>query len=305
MILKILIPPVIGGAIGYITNDIAIKMLFHPRKAVYIGKWKLPFTPGLIPKEKDRIAKSLGNVISEQLLNNETMTNALASEEMLRKLRTGIENFIEKNKSNTSTVEEVLSRLVPDELLQSAMTGLKNSAVKLVYNKISSIDMSEKVSVNVLEKLKEKLSMSKLGFFAAMINEDMMLGIAQNISEMLNQYIKENGESLIEEFLGTELDKIKDEPINEIIIKYEEKLPKFIDFIVAEYKSLIERNLTGILKGINLAKIVEEKISQFSMAQFEELIFSIMRKELKAIVYFGAVLGFVLGWIQVLLNLFL
>lgn len=302
MILKILIPPVIGGVIGYITNDIAIKMLFHPRKAVYIGKWKLPFTPGLIPKEKDRIAKSLGNVISEQLLNNETMTNALASEEMLQKLRGGIENFIEKNKSNTSTVEEVLSKLVPDELLQSAMEGLKNSAVNLIYNKISSVDMSEKVSINVLEKLKEKLSMSKLGFFAAMINDDMMVGIAQNISEMLNQYIKENGESLIEEFLGTELDKIKNEPINEIIIKYEEKLPKFIDFIVEEYRSLIERNLTGILKGIDLAKIVEEKISQFSMEQFEELIFSIMKKELKAIVYFGAVLGFVLGWIQVLIN---
>ncbi len=302
MILKILIPPVIGGVIGYITNDIAIKMLFHPRKAVYIGKWKLPFTPGLIPKEKDRIAKSLGNVISEQLLNNETMTNALASEEMLQKLRGGIESFIEKNKSNTSTVEAVLSKLVPDELLQSAMEGLKNSAVNLIYNKISSVDMSEKVSINVLEKLKEKLSMSKLGFFAAMINDDMMVGIAQNISEMLNQYIKENGESLIEEFLGTELDKIKNEPINEIIIKYEEKLPKFIDFIVEEYRSLIERNLTGILKGIDLAKIVEEKISQFSMEQFEELIFSIMKKELKAIVYFGAVLGFVLGWIQVLIN---
>lgn len=302
MILKILIPPVIGGVIGYITNDIAIKMLFHPRKAVYIGKWKLPFTPGLIPKEKDRIAKSLGNVISEQLLNNETMTNALASEEMLQKLRSGIENFIEKNKSNTSTVEAVLSKLVPDELLQSAMEGLKNSAVNLIYNKISSVDMSEKVSINVLEKLKEKLSMSKLGFFAAMINDDMMVGIAQNISEMLNQYIKENGESLIEEFLGTELDKIKNEPINEIIIKYEEKLPKLIDFIVEEYRSLIERNLTGILKGIDLAKIVEEKISQFSMEQFEELIFSIMKKELKAIVYFGAVLGFILGWIQVLIN---
>ena len=302
MILKILIPPVIGGVIGYITNDIAIKMLFHPRKAVYIGKWKLPFTPGLIPKEKDRIAKSLGNVISEQLLNNETMTNALASEEMLQKLRGGIESFIEKNKSNTSTVEAVLSKLVPDELLQSAMEGLKNSAVNLIYNKVSSVDISEKVSINVLEKLKEKLSMSKLGFFAAMINDDMMVGIAQNISEMLNQYIKENGESLIEEFLGTELDKIKSEPINEIIVKYEEKLPKLIDFIVEEYRSLIERNLTGILKGIDLAKIVEEKISQFSMEQFEELIFSIMKKELKAIVYFGAVLGFVLGWIQVLIN---
>ena len=60
MNLEILIPPLVGGVIGYITNDIAIKMLFHPRKAIYIGKWKLPFTPGLIPKEKHRVAKSIG-----------------------------------------------------------------------------------------------------------------------------------------------------------------------------------------------------------------------------------------------------
>ena len=35
---QIFIPPLVGGVIGYITNDIAIKMLFHPKKAIYIGK---------------------------------------------------------------------------------------------------------------------------------------------------------------------------------------------------------------------------------------------------------------------------
>lgn len=67
--------PLIGAVIGYITNDLAIRMLFHPYKAVYIGKFKLPFTPGIIPKEQQRIAKSLGNVISDMLLDEETLTN--------------------------------------------------------------------------------------------------------------------------------------------------------------------------------------------------------------------------------------
>lgn len=70
---SVFIPPLVGGVIGFITNDIAIRMLFHPRKALYVGKWRVPFTPGLIPKEKERVAKSLGNVISTQLLDVPTL----------------------------------------------------------------------------------------------------------------------------------------------------------------------------------------------------------------------------------------
>jgi Uncharacterized protein conserved in bacteria len=45
-------PPVVGGIIGYFTNDIAIKMLFRPYRAIYIKGRQLPFTPGLIPRNK-------------------------------------------------------------------------------------------------------------------------------------------------------------------------------------------------------------------------------------------------------------
>ena len=47
-----LVTPIVGGIIGYVTNDIAIKMLFRPHEAKYIFGHKIPFTPGIIPKEK-------------------------------------------------------------------------------------------------------------------------------------------------------------------------------------------------------------------------------------------------------------
>ena len=50
---EMIMAPLVGGVIGYITNNLAIKMLFRPRKAIYIGKWHIPFTPGLIPKQKE------------------------------------------------------------------------------------------------------------------------------------------------------------------------------------------------------------------------------------------------------------
>lgn len=87
MNINLFLAPVIGAVIGYITNDIAIKMLFHPRKTLYIGKWRVPSTPGLIPKEKDRVARSVGNVVSTQLLSSDVISVTLTSDEMIGKIR--------------------------------------------------------------------------------------------------------------------------------------------------------------------------------------------------------------------------
>ncbi len=62
------VPPLAGSIIGYFTNDIAIKMLFRPYKAIYIGKRKLPFTPGLIPSNQERLAQKVSDTIMGSLL---------------------------------------------------------------------------------------------------------------------------------------------------------------------------------------------------------------------------------------------
>ena len=51
----ILFMMVVGAIIGGITNVIAIKMLFHPFNPYYIFKMRIPFTPGLIPKEEMKL----------------------------------------------------------------------------------------------------------------------------------------------------------------------------------------------------------------------------------------------------------
>ncbi|MEJ1930747.1 DUF445 domain-containing protein [Nostoc sp. NIES-2111] len=61
-------PPVLGAIIGYFTNDIAIKMLFRPYRAIYIGGRRVPFTPGLIPANQERLAKNISNTIMGSLL---------------------------------------------------------------------------------------------------------------------------------------------------------------------------------------------------------------------------------------------
>ncbi|MCA2812248.1 MAG: DUF445 domain-containing protein [Microcystis sp. M090S1] len=68
-----LLPPIAGAIIGYFTNDVAIKMLFRPYKAIYIGKRPLPFTPGLIPRNQDRLAVRVSDTIMGSLLTPEEL----------------------------------------------------------------------------------------------------------------------------------------------------------------------------------------------------------------------------------------
>ena len=64
----LVVPPIAGGVIGYFTNDLAIKMLFRPYKPFFIGETKIPFTPGLIPRNQDRLATRVSNAIMGSLL---------------------------------------------------------------------------------------------------------------------------------------------------------------------------------------------------------------------------------------------
>ena len=66
MDIRMITAPLVGGLIGLITNGLAIRMLFRPLKPVYIGRFRYP-SPGADPKERARIAESIGDVISRGL----------------------------------------------------------------------------------------------------------------------------------------------------------------------------------------------------------------------------------------------
>lgn len=87
-----LISPIAGSIIGYGTNYVAIKMLFRPHTPKYIGKFRIPFTPGLIPKEKSVLAKEIGKTVEQHLLGEdvliETLTSFKAKEAFLRLINT-------------------------------------------------------------------------------------------------------------------------------------------------------------------------------------------------------------------------
>lgn len=76
----------VAALIGGVTNYLAIRMLFRPRRPWHIGSWRVPFTPGLIPKRRDEIAASLGKVVSGYLVTSDALSERLASQDLADRL---------------------------------------------------------------------------------------------------------------------------------------------------------------------------------------------------------------------------
>jgi len=84
------LPPVAGGLIGYGTNDIAIKMLFRPYRPYYIGNVRVPFTPGLIPRNQNRLAQRVADTIVTSLLTPEELQKLTRRLLAIERVRAGI-----------------------------------------------------------------------------------------------------------------------------------------------------------------------------------------------------------------------
>jgi uncharacterized membrane protein YheB (UPF0754 family) len=65
------------------------------------------------------------------------------------------------------------------------------------------------------------------------------------------------------------------------------------------YEDIVKKSLKALSGSINITKIVEEKVNAMSVKELEELCLSVMKRELKAIVNLGALIGFVIGIINI------
>lgn len=84
--LPYVITPVVGAVIGYFTNWLAIKMLFRPHREKRIAGIRLPFTPGLIPKERERLTAKVSETVSAFVLTPDMLAKELASAGIWREL---------------------------------------------------------------------------------------------------------------------------------------------------------------------------------------------------------------------------
>lgn len=316
--------PALGGIIGYITNDIAIRMLFRPHKAKYIMGLHVPFTPGIIPKEKGRIADAIGGVISENLMNKDVLERYLLSDDMVSKVRLSVEEFIETQKHNPETVKEFLGHYLSDDEIATISQNVNESITKQTYTKLSDASVGEKVAHIAIDHVAEKLSidgaqellaglggaMRGIGGMAAglfggnivarflgMLREPAEHFLANNINTML----KNNGEDIVSNMVGGEVEGFLNKPVCKLLEGHDDQLKQAVNTVESIYRSIINDHLPKILESIDISKIVRERINEMDVNETEKLIFQVMDKELQAIVWLGALLGLVMGSLNCLI----
>lgn len=319
-----IIAPLLGGVIGYITNDIAIRMLFRPHKAKYIMGVHIPFTPGIIPKEKGRIADAIGGVISENLMNKDVLERYLLSDDMVGKVRSAVEEFIETQKHNTENVKEFLGHYLSDDEIATISQNVNESITKQTYTKLSDTSVGENVAHIAIDHVAEKLSidgaqellagiggaMRGLGGMAAglfggnivarflgMLREPAEHFLANNINTML----KNNGEEIVSNMVGGEVEGFLNKSVCQMLKGHDDQLKQAVNTVESIYRTVINEHLPKILESIDICKIVRERINEMDVNETEKLIFQVMDKELKAIVWLGALLGLVMGSINIII----
>ncbi len=309
-----IIAPLLGGIIGYITNDIAIRMLFRPHKAKYIFGVRIPFTPGIIPKEKGRIASAIGGAISEKLMNKEVLEKNLLSDEMIAKIIRSIDSFFATQKNNRESVRDFLAHYLADEDIEKLIGGLKNGLTDQVSTKLGEVNLGEQISDVVMEHVSSKLRIDGLdidipkilknfigasiwGQIAGLIEKPAKQYLAKNINQMLSA----NGPEIVGNLVDSGVDDISRLSMQQLLQGKDLQIAQITNSCIGLYKTVISEHLPRILEAINIPVIIESRINEMDMDETEKLIFQVMDKELKAIVWLGALLGAVMGSINILL----
>ena len=91
---QLLVMILISGAIGWITNWVAIKMLFRPHREINFGLFKIQ---GLIPKRKSEIGSGIANIIQNELISVKDVISNIDREEFSKRLNKLIDEVLNKN----------------------------------------------------------------------------------------------------------------------------------------------------------------------------------------------------------------
>ena len=291
---RIIMTLVISGLIGYFTNFIAVKMLFRPRTEKHIFGRRVPFTPGVIPKNKPRLAKALGRAVGEQLLTGSDLKEALSSD----KTADAAAKRVTEGVFSDKPVSEVLD----------GITGGNSAAVReaaalrltaLVTEKIRQADISAVIVSEGTEAIKQKVAGSMLAMF---VNDELIASFAAPLSQRIDSYLDENAEPAVSKAVSEELDRLMCSSPAQLLEGSgitRERTEKALSELI---KKAARESLDDIIASVDIPAIVEDRVNAMSVEQVEELVMSVMKHELNAVISLGGIIGVIIGVLNVVVQ---
>ncbi len=291
-----LIGPAVGAVIGYITNDIAIRMLFKPHQAKYVMGIHIPFTPGIIPKEKARIAGAIGKAVSENLMNREVLEKSLLSDDMIAKIGDAIDEFVTTQSKNGETIEQFASHYLTQEDISAMRENVTDGVVKMLTSKLQDSSLGDSIARMATEHVMEKTRKSIAGKLGADIFlQPIALFVEGILAKHINEILHNNSQQMVKGLVLDESEQLMNMTMSDLMSGHDEQIAQIKSGILSAYRVIITEHLPRILQDIDISAIIEQRINDMDMEEAEAIILDVMKKELRAIVWLGALLGSIMG----------
>ena len=166
---QLLVMVLISGAIGWITNWVAIKMLFRPHKEINFGLFKIQ---GLIPKRKAEIGTGIASIIQNELISVKDVISNIDREEFSKRLNSLIDDVLDKNlKKKVKEKFPLLQMFFTDKVAKDVGNTIKDIVMEnqeKIFEIFSNyaeenidfeVIISDKISNFSLDKLEEIITL--------------------------------------------------------------------------------------------------------------------------------------------------
>lgn len=293
MDITMLAGPVIGSVIGYCTNSIAVKMLFYPRKEIRILGHKLPFTPGAIPKGKDRLAEAMGDVVGNRLITQEDIEKKLLSDDVTLAISGVISEVI-----NVPVMEGIAKTTnLPKSSIDNMCDTLAGFVSKSIVEALSKVDFSAILVEKAPAIIKSKIQNPMISMF---LSEEMLASMLAPMGDEIKTMVLNEGFDYINPLVKEKVEALADESVLEISGHMEIDEQTLSCILTSICMSLVRGQLNNIMEKLDIKSIVEEKVKEMDVEQVEEMVMTVMKKELNTIVNLGALIGLILGLFNML-----
>ena len=153
--LNIISLPLIGAFIGWITNLIAVKMLFHPRRPIRLLGMEIH---GVFPRRQKDLAQKICTVVAEQLIHSDEIVALLKSEQISNLAQGSIDTYIER------AIWEKLPKAVPmvamfltPQLVATVKAAFKDEVPQVIDSILHSIAEKVGEQIDIAELVRQKV----------------------------------------------------------------------------------------------------------------------------------------------------
>lgn len=165
---SILIPPIAGAVIGWITNYVAIKLLFRPHKPVEVFGWAVQ---GVIPKRRKEIARSMAKAIEKELLSSEDLAEALKTIDWKKEIEKTVDEAVEHRFTESKWTRLPVVGLVSESLKSQLKYRLTKEIVTHLDRKKGALASKVKEHIDIKDLLVTKIDKLDLMRFEKLLTE--------------------------------------------------------------------------------------------------------------------------------------